>query len=151
MKKLFTALAFSVLTATAITAAAQSPDGGQGRRMGPCYHHDPGAGYGPGPQGGQFSAEDRINHRVERLTARLNLSTEQQAQVKTILQEEDTKLAASWKETHDRIAAVLNDQQRAQLEQWRAQHGAGGKGMGRGPGYGPGGGYGPGPGVGSQN
>ena len=119
--------------------------------MGPCYHHGPGAGYGPGPQGGQVSAEDRVNHRVERLTAHLNLSTEQQAQVKTILQEKNAKLTAAWKETHDRIAAVLNDQQRAQFEQWHAQHGAGGRGMGPGSGSGRGTSGSQGSGVGPQN
>jgi hypothetical protein len=151
MKKLFTAIAFSVLTATAITAAAQSPDCGVGRGLSPCYQQGPGAGYGPGRQGGQVSVEDRIDRRVGRLTARLNLSNEQQAQVRTILQEQAGKGAASWEETHNRIAGVLNDEQRAQFEQWRAQRGGGGRGMGRGPGYGSGAGYGQGPGVGPQN
>ena len=151
MKKLFTALAFSVLTATAITAAAQSSDCGVGRGLSPCYQQGPGAGYGPGRQGGQVSVEDRIDRRVGRLTARLNLSNEQQAQVRTILQEQSGKGAASWEETHNRIAGVLTDEQRAQFEQWRAQRGGGGRGMGRGPGYGPGAGYGRSPGVGPQN
>ena len=115
MKKLFTALAFSVLTATAITAAAQSSDCGVGRGLSPCYQQGPGAGYGPGRQSGQVSAEDRIDRRVGRLTAGLNLSNEQQAQVRTILQEQSGKGAASWEETHNRIAGVLTDEQRAQL------------------------------------
>src|SRR5512144_729319 len=138
MKKLLTAITVSVMTAMALPAVAQSTDCGMGRGLGPCYQQGPGAGYSPGRQGGQISTEDRINRLVERFTARLNLSPEQQAQVRTILQEEDTKLAASWKETHDRIAAVLNDQQRAQFEQWHAQHGVGGKGMGPRSGSSPG-------------
>ena len=151
MKKILTVIAFSVMTAAAFPAVAQSPDSGQGGGMGPCYHHGPGAGYGPGPQSGQFSAEDRVNHRIERLTAHLNLSTEQQAQVKTIMQDEDAKLAAAWKETHDRIATVLNDQQRAQFEQWHAQHGVGGRGMGPKSGSNSDPSGSPGSGVGPQN
>ena len=150
MKKILTAIAFSVMTATAITAAAQPPDCG-GRGQGPCYQQGPGAGYGPGRQGGKVSAEDRINRRVERMATRLKLTDEQKAQVKTILQEEDNKLAATWKETHDRIAGVLTDEQRTQFEQVRAQRGPGGKGQGRGPGKGPGPGDGQGPAVGPQN
>lgn len=151
MKKLLTAITVSIMTALALPAVAQSTDCGMGRGLGPCYQQGPGAGYGPGRQDGQFNTEDRINRRVERLTARLNLSPEQQAQVRTILQEQSSQGAASWNETHNRIAAVLNDQQRAQFEQWRAQRGGRGRGMGPGPGYGPGSSYGPGPGAGSQN
>jgi len=151
MKKILTAIAFSVMTATAITAAAQPPDCGMGRGQEPCYQQGPGAGYGPGRQGGKVSAEDRINRRVERMATRLKLTDEQKAQVKTILQEEDNKLAATWKETHDRIAGVLTDEQRAQFEQWRAQRGPGGKGPGRGPGKGPSPGDGQGPASGPQN
>lgn len=139
MNKMMTALVFSVLTATAMTATAQPADCGQGRGMGPCYQHQfgPGRGYGPG-RGGQMSVEDRIDRRVNRMTAGLNLSAEQQTQVRQILQEEYAKPTFSWQDTHNRIAGVLTDQQRAQFEQWRAQRFNRGGGPGYGPGPGPG-------------
>jgi Spy/CpxP family protein refolding chaperone len=134
MNKLLTAIAFSIMTAGAVTAIAQPPGGGPGN-----------------PAGGPPDYEERIERRVDRMATQLNLTAEQKAQIQAIMEEQHAKHQALWQESQTRINAVLDEQQRAEFEQMKAQRGFGhhrggrsGWGGGPGPGNGPCG-DGPGP------
>jgi hypothetical protein len=76
--------------------------------------------------------------KVKKLTQELNLTTQQQSDIRTILDEQKTKKAAAateaekktvQDETRQRIRAVLTDDQKAQFDkmkgEWKASHGAG--------------------------
>jgi Spy/CpxP family protein refolding chaperone len=136
MLLLFGATLTGVL-ACGITADAQPPVGRGGRGA-------PAIGQRVGP-GGRGNPEQMIERRVARLTAQLELSDDQAAQIETILTEEQAKMAALRPqerpttppdsatraqirvrhealraETNDRIESVLSAEQRvryAELEQ----------------------------------
>ena len=134
MRKILTAIAFGAMTATGISALAQTPAPGYGPGFQPGV--DPsfqqGGGYGPGAgmRGGRGDPAQRIQRRLARMSQYLGLNEAQQAQVKAILEEQQAKRVALRKETHTRISAVLNEQQRASFEQMRAKRGKGRPGGG---------------------
>jgi Spy/CpxP family protein refolding chaperone len=155
MNKTITALAIGIMTAASAAVLAQPPGWGYGPGYGqaPATAAQPGPGYGRGPGWGKRSdPAQRIAGRVDYLTDQLDLSADQKTKITGILEAQRAKRMGMRSETHDRIAAVLNDEQRAKFDQIRANRGKGrqgaGPGMGRGMGYGPGPGYGRGMGYG---
>ena len=158
MKKTREILVIGLMSCAAAGAVAQTanPAYGPGYGQMPAANWQqptPGWGRGSGFQGMRGDPAQRIEHRLQRIAVRLNLSEEQRTQIKGVLQEQHAKRTALRTETHERIAALLNEEQRAQFEQMRAQRGMG---MGRrGPrqgfGRGPGQGAGWGPYAGPQN
>ena len=151
MKDLLTAITFGVMTATGVSALAQTqtPAYGPGVQQGTAPAFQQGQGYGPGPgmQGRRGDPARRIQRRLERMSEYLELNDTQKAQVKTIIEEQHAKRMSMRTEMHNRIAAVLDEQQRAKFEQMKAQRGKGrpGGGWGR---RGGGQGYGAGPATG---
>jgi periplasmic protein CpxP/Spy len=93
------------------------------------------AGDGQGMRHGMASVDERVQH----LTKMLNLSTDQQAKVKTILEDQKTqmtalkgdtsmsqqdrrtKFQAIHEDTQQKIEGVLNDEQKTKFEQMQAQ------------------------------
>lgn len=144
MKKLLTTIAFGVMTATGISALAQTqgPAYGPGLEQGASPAFQQGQGYGPGRgmQGRRGDPAQRIQRRLDRMSRYLELNDRQKAQVKAILEEQHAKRMSMRTEMHNRIAAVLDEEQRAKFEQMKAQRGKGRPGGGQG--------YGPGPGIG---
>lgn len=151
MKKILTAIAFGVMTATGVSALAQTPAPGYGpgfqQGADPAFQQGQGYRPGPGMQGGRGDPAQRIQRRLERMSEYLDLNELQKTQVKDILEEQHAKRMSMRAEMHNRISAVLDEQQRAKFEQMRAQHGKGrpgggwgrrGGGQGYGPGFGPG-------------
>lgn len=150
MNKSITALAIGVMAATSTAVLAQPPGWG----FGPGYPQDPanaaqpGPGYGGGPaRGMRGDPAQRIASRVGFLADQLDLSEDQRSQISGILEEQRARRMAMRGETHERIAALLNDEQRAKFDQIRDLRQRGG-GWGGGPGKGRGMGYGAGPGYG---
>lgn len=94
------------------------------------------AGQGQGMRHGMPSVDERLQH----LTKMLNLSSDQQAKVKTILEEQRDQMTALKGDTsmsqqdrrakfqsihqdaHQKIEGVLNDEQKAKFEQMQTQH-----------------------------
>ena len=153
MKKILTAIAFGVMTTTGISALAQTagPGYGPGSQQGADPAFQQGQGYGPGPgmQGGRGDPAQRIQRRLERISEYLALNEKQKTQIRSILEEQHAERVSMRAEMHNRISAVLDEQQRAKVEQMRAQRGKWGPGggwgrRGGGQGYGPGQGFGPG-------
>jgi len=152
MKKILTAIAFGVMTATGINALAQTPTPGYGpgfqQGLDPGLQQGQGYGPRPGMQGGRGDPAQRIQRQLERMSEYLELNETQKTQVKAILEEQHAKRMTMRAEMHNRIASVLDEQQRARFEQMRAQRAKGrpGGGWGRrgGQGYGPGPGTAPG-------
>lgn len=68
--------------------------------------------------GGHFG-----QHRFERMSEQLQLSEQQQTEVQKILEEERQQHRDLRDKSRERISAVLNDEQRAKLEQLREQRG----------------------------
>ncbi|MEA3276803.1 MAG: hypothetical protein U9Q81_16215 [Pseudomonadota bacterium] len=142
MRRSITAITFGVMTATALSGVAQTPDRGYetGSQPRPAPVDRQGQDYGRGPdmvsRSGDSSqqAEDRVQH----LTRQLDLSEDQQTRIKAILQEQRGKHSGrgSRAETRDRISEVLTSEQRARLEEIRAQRKKSrseGQGSGRAP------------------
>ena len=151
MKKTVTALAIGIMTAAGTAALAQPPGWGYGPGYGqaPAAAAQPGPGYGRGPGwGGRGDPAQRIAGRVDYLTDQLNLSQDQKTKITRILEEQRAKRMGMRGETHDHIAAVLNDDQRAKFDQMKGSGRGPGMGKGPGPGFGPGMGYGAGPAYG---
>ena len=112
---LVVALAFAALSLPVL--AQNAADQGQGK------HH------------GMPSVDERVQH----LTKMLNLSTDQQAKVKSIFEDQQNQMAslkqntsmsqedrrakfqAIHQDTHQKIQALLNDDQKAKFEQMQAQ------------------------------
>ena len=80
------------------------------------------------PEERQKKEEERINQRIDELTKRLNLTPQQQVQVKDyltktanqmriILQEASTKVKALLEADRESIKALLTEDQKAKLEQ----------------------------------
>ena len=66
-----------------------------------------GPGAGPGPN-------------VDYMAERLNLTAEQKAQVEKIFEEQREKREAMRGQMHEQIRAVLNDEQKAKLDEFQA-------------------------------
>lgn len=140
------ALLVALAAPTLVAAQQPAPDAMAGRRRSP---------------------EERVQHRLARMTERLGLSADQQARIRRILTEHVQRRQAMRQqqsaptpeqrrarmtarfEMHDQIEAVLTPQQRAQMRQLhrermieRAEHGRGGRGGFRGHGRGGRGGRG---------
>lgn len=157
MNKTLTSIALGILTMSAATAFAQGPGYGRGPGYGPC-----GGGFNcPWAQGGAPAAApvapsaDPVKAKLDRMSLRLNLSPEQQAQLEPILRERQAMRAAQQQAMRDKMARILTPEQLAQFDQMRAQGGmgpggggrcGGGRGFGAGPGYG----FGPGTGYGGR-
>jgi Spy/CpxP family protein refolding chaperone len=152
-------IAIALALTTAAGSALAQPLGWAGG-PGPGYQPGYPPAYGPGSGRGLQVDPARIDRRMERMTAGLNLTEAQQQEIRGILEQRRAGQLTSRDQTHAAIAAVLDPQQRAQLDQWRAQRGTGmgcggygqprgcvtgygpgrnfsGPGMGRGPGWGP--------------
>ena len=71
--------------------------------------------------------EARIDRHVARLTDRIDLSTEQQAQVRALLAERRNDPGITPAEMRERMATILDDEQQAQLADLRESHGKGGR------------------------
>ena len=76
--------------------------------------------------GAAFAASDnslspRIEKRIERITERLNLSPEQAESLAVVMREQAAKRKALRDETQSRIDELLNDEQRAQVTDFREQ------------------------------
>ena len=95
MNKLI-ALSTALLLGTTTMAAIASPDG-----------------YGP--------RHDRMEKRIERMTEQLNLTTEQQAQIKTMFEEHKDERKAMRERMHKDINAVLNEEQQSRFKAFREQ------------------------------
>ena len=116
------AFAGSLLVATSIVAQPPAGRGGRG-----------------GPPGERSNPEQMIDRRVEHLTEALTLSEAQAAELRTVLTEEQAKLAALREETNERIGSVLSADQKAKYSELE-QRGPGGRGGRGGRGFGgPGG------------
>jgi hypothetical protein len=155
MKTLITAIAIGIMTASSAAALAQPAGWGYGPGAGqdPAAAARPAPGYGRGAGWGvRGDPAQRIAGRVDYLAEQLDLSADQKTKITGILEEQRAQRRGMRGEAHDRIAAVLNEEQRAKFDQMRGWgRGAGmgrGMGYGPGPGYGRGMGYGPGPGYG---
>jgi Spy/CpxP family protein refolding chaperone len=70
--------------------------------------------------GGHFG-EQRLEHRVERMSAQLQLDPAQQTELRTILEQQQAQRRALREQTRARIDAVLTEEQRSKLAQWREQ------------------------------
>jgi periplasmic protein CpxP/Spy len=93
--------------------------------------------WGNGPHRGMMNPDRQLEH----MTRELNLTTEQQTQIKPILVERGQKMQALWQnqslsredrhsqmeaihqDTQTRIEAVLNDQQKQKFEAMQAERG----------------------------
>ena len=91
---------------------------------------------GQGKHHGMPSVDERVQH----LTKMLNLSTDQQAKVKSIFEDQQNQMAslkqntsmsqedrrakfqAIHQDTHQKIQALLNDDQKAKFAEMQAQH-----------------------------
>lgn len=147
MKKIPTAIAFCVISAAGAAALAQTDGPGYGPGVQPDV--DPGLqrnqdnGPVPSMRGGRGDPARRIQQRLDRMGRYLELTEGQKAQIKAIMEEQHAKRTTMRQETHDRISAVLSEQQRAKFEDMRGRRGKGRPGSGRSQrggrqGYGPG-------------
>lgn len=126
VKKALVRAAFAAMVAgLAMPAAGQMGPGG-------------GDGPAPGRGGGRMQRMD-VSSRLDRMARRLNLTDDQKAKIRPILEEEvgkvkevradtgltrqelRTKMQAIRQETHDRIQAILTPEQQKIAEQMRTQ------------------------------
>jgi Spy/CpxP family protein refolding chaperone len=136
-KRTLAATTIGIAALAATVAVAQPPA------------YSPGPGYGPTAQ---TAPADWAQARLDRMAWRLNLTEEQKAKLKPILEERQAFRTAQRAAMRNQLAQVLTPQQLAQFDQMRGQRGW--RRFGGGPcggGYGPGMGYGPGPGFGPTN
>jgi len=128
-----TLIAILAAAGLAAGAAVAQPMG-----SGPGY----GAGYGPGAgpcwrgAGPRANASngDWVQNRLDRMSARLNLTPEQKAKLEPILRQRQELRTTQQVAMRQEIEAILTPEQRALYE----QRGPGRGGWGRGLGYGPG-------------
>lgn len=78
-------------------------------------------GMGEGKQGKAEKMAQWDEEQLERLTQKLNLTSEQQAQVKPILAEKQERLQQVRRETHEKIKAILTEEQKAKFEEMKAK------------------------------
>jgi Spy/CpxP family protein refolding chaperone len=124
----------------------------------------PAAGPGSAPPAQATSTNyDWVQARLDRMAWRFNLTDEQKAKLKPILEEREALRTTQRQAMREKLAQVLTPAQLAQWDQMQARRGwhrggkfgrgpcGGGQGFGGGPGrgYGPGMGYGPGAGYGA--
>jgi protein CpxP len=69
-----------------------------------------------GPLGRHQDASERVDARLERMTERLDLSADQQARIRSILEEQHAAADLRRQETQRQIDAVLTDPQRAERD-----------------------------------
>ena len=93
---LITVAAFSV----AALAQPPQPPGGPG-----------------GPGGHRMDGMTMVDHHLAKMTKDLNLTADQQAQIKPILQEQEHKMRELNRRTHSKIQAVLTDEQKKKFEE----------------------------------
>ena len=82
---------------------------------------------------------DMVEGRLDAMTRTLDLTEEQQKQVKAILEERLQQRQALRGQMHEKIKTVLNDEQKAKLDsiraereaRWAGRHWGKGKGQGR--------------------
>ncbi len=142
MNKTIIAITFGAIAIAATAALAQPPcrGNGPGFQQTDANAFQPGPGFGRGPGRMRGDPAQRIDYRVSFLTTKLDLNEEQQTQIKAALEEQHAKRVSLREETHNRISAVLNQEQQTKFEQLRSSMGKGrrgGAGMGNGPGYAP--------------
>jgi Spy/CpxP family protein refolding chaperone len=111
---LITVVAFSV----AALAQAPQPQGAPG-----------------GPSGHRMGGMMGVDHQLAKMTKDLNLTADQQAQIKPILQEQQHKMRELHRTTDSKIQAVLTDEQKKKMEEMK-HHGRRDKDM-SGPGNKP--------------
>jgi Spy/CpxP family protein refolding chaperone len=108
--------------------------------------------YGPAAQ---TASVDWAQTRLDRMAWRLNLTEEQKAKLKPVLEERQALRTAQRAAMRNQLAQVLTPQQLVQFDQMRGQRGSrrfgAGPCGGGGPGFGRGGGYGTGPRFGATN
>lgn len=147
MKKIPTAIAFCVISAAGAAALAQTAGPGYGpgvpQDVDPGFERNQDNGPGPGMRGGRGDPARRIQQRLERMGRYLELNEGQKARIKAIMEEQHAKRITMRQEAHERISAVLSEQQRAKFEDMRGRRGKGRPGSGWGQrggrhGYGPG-------------
>ncbi len=118
------------------------------------YAQEPAGQDAPGPQMGTHGQPPSAEQRLQRMTQQLNLTSEQQQQIKPILENESqqmqtlhqdsslsqqdrmTKMQSIRQSSATQIKAILNPDQQAKFEQMMSRQGRGGHG-GRGQGMTP--------------
>lgn len=80
-----------------------------------------GMGGMPGGQGRTAppTPEQRVDHMVSRMAEHLNLTAEQQTELKSIFLEQNDKHRKLSQETQTRVQSVLTDEQKQKLEESR--------------------------------
>ncbi len=67
------------------------------------------------------SVESRVEHKVEKMTKHLELTPEQQEQIKPIIAEKLAKMKAAQTESHTKIEAILTDEQKAKVAEHKGK------------------------------
>jgi periplasmic protein CpxP/Spy len=70
---------------------------------------------------GAGKMDERINHRVERMTQHLGLSEAQAAELTTVMRDQAEKRKALREEARAKVQTILNDEQRAKADKWREE------------------------------
>lgn len=66
--------------------------------------------------------ENRMEHRIERMTERLNLTVEQQGQIKSLFEQQQEAYKAARQQMQENIRSVLNDEQKTTFDEMRSRH-----------------------------
>jgi hypothetical protein len=146
-KRTLIAAALGVASVAATVALAQPSVTGQGSAL---------------PAQATGTNYDWVQARLDRMAWRFNLTDEQKAKLKPILEQRQTLRKAQRQAMREQLAQILTPAQLGQWDQMQSRRGwrrsgafgrgpcGGGQGFGGGPGrgYGPGMGYGPGKGYG---
>jgi len=74
------------------------------------------------PEQRQAKMEKRINFKVERMTKKLNLTENQQNELKSIFVKRAEKKLELYKETKQQIKDILNPEQVEKMEQFKKGH-----------------------------
>jgi Spy/CpxP family protein refolding chaperone len=67
------------------------------------------------------SAESRVEHKIEKMTKHLDLTPEQQEQIKPIIAEKIEKMKAIQVESQSKIQAILTDEQKAMIAEHKGK------------------------------
>ena len=129
MRKIPTAIAFCVMSATGAATFAQTPNPESTpsvrQEVDSGFQQNQGDGPNPGIRGGRSDPDERIQRRLDRMTRYLELNEEQKTQIKAIMEVQQAKRTAMRQETQNRISDVLNEQQRAKFVDMRGRRGKG--------------------------
>ena len=152
MKQTLIASTIGLLAATATISAQACGCYGPGQGPSGCGMMKPGPGMGGGGRGpGWGGAGGGIDSHLDRMSAMLGLTPEQQVEIRAILECQQATRQALQQAMREQVDAVLTPEQRAQHSQlMQGGGGPGGRyggGCGLGRGAGPGGGPGLGAGV----